>query len=175
MQLHKFQKNAVGLESLCFVRLQKIMRAKILIIILLVLFLVIGYSNNLNSFIWSWGRPSLFNFIYSCVYLASWLLLLVFAVKKKLEGLQKVYLVFWILSVILALEIKLLTATYLAALILVASLAFIVPLIGIVYPFNILSDILEIAFVDSTNILIVVSLTMFLIGYFVRKSILIGR
>jgi len=151
------------------------MKAKILPVLLfapLVLFLIISSSSNIAVFIWSWGRPTFFSFIYSCVFLLFWLLLLFFAVKKSSKGLLKLHLIFWLLGFLFAIAMPLLSATPLAAGMLLVSFVFIVPLVGLAYPLIILLDMPEIAFWDITTVSIVsVSLIMFLLGFSVKRKL----
>ena len=145
------------------------MKAKLLSILLfvpLVVFLILGYRNNFAHFLWSWGRPSFFNFIYSCVFLTFWLLLLFFAIKRNARRLLRFYLIFWLLSILFTGALPFLADTALAILMLLASFVFVVPTVGITFPFTILFD------ADTTTIsLVLVSLLMFLLGFFARRKL----
>jgi len=144
------------------------MKTKLLPILLfapLLLFLVLGYAHNFSHFLWSWGRPSFFNFIYSCVFLTFWFLLLFFAIKRNARRLLKFYLIFWLLSVLFTGALPFLADTALALLMLLASFAFVVPTVGITLPLVILFD------ADASTIsLILVSLIMLLLGFFARRK-----
>ena len=137
----------------------------ILLFASLILFLVLGYGNNFSHFLWSWGRPSFFNFIYSCVFLVFWLCLLFFALKRKAKRLLRFYLIFWLLGILFTGALPFFADSVLAIFMLLASFVFVVPTVGITFPLVLLFD------TDSTMIsLVLVSILMFLLGFFAKRK-----
>ena len=120
---------------------------------------IMGYPSNLNTFIWSWTRPSLANFLYSMAFLFAWLLLLFSARRKIAKRLLVLYLVYWSLSIVFA-AIPSLAVTLIAP-----PFIFWVPVIGVGYPFVGLSSTLPINAVNITSFAILLcSILMLVIG-----------
>jgi len=140
--------------------------------VLLTLFIIVGYFYVINDFIWAWGRSSVHSFIYSCFYLLFWLIILFHALRKNLKGLWVLYCVYWLSSFVIAIIIP----TPLGIMAMFYGLVTIVPMVGIMFPFSQLIEILELnpweifSWDIATIPIAFVSAVMLLLGFLCKRK-----